>query len=458
MMNRACAVSILVAASLISAAGAATANPTSPKALVSAASNAAEQAQWDAFLECFTPAARKQLMVSLAKPIFSVASANNDLESELERRLNSLGVSKSMILSGKDLSRQARFIELLVDFAKQNNIRVASYWTNPGSFTLNGDNSVANLGSSQQNGVPTSFVLTSHNGSFLFDLPVEQNAKSPMTPSNAQANASQSGPWIAKGLFPEYRTALSAMKHASFYTPNADWFAGVPSVQPDLNPGQIVVAAFPGQSGSTLHVCMLMGLKNGQAQLLTSDGSFIAGVPGAMIAQIDNLADHIGRDAQAGDTVLAFAKDGSSYFGRVTGFENGAPVVSYYNAAQGSTQTGAMGAALPVNQSQCVMYQMLAFECDGAIDTALCVAQTPGVVWLATPGGLEARSADEVQLLAWSGTDTADGVEQFSAQNSVALASADFLPAGAQLQLEITSALTPFPAYAVGGVDTDNDN
>ena len=455
MLNRACAVSLLTVASLVACAGAATPAASSPANLVSNASQAAQKAQWDQFLDCFTPEARKQLMVSLARPIFSAASANDGLESELDRLMNSLGASRSTILSGKDLSRQARFVELLVGFAQQNQIQIPAYWTAPGSLSLNADKSVASFGSSQQNGVPTSFSLVNNNGSFQF---APSGTQTNTTMPTAQAGNTQSGPWVAHGVFPEFRQALGAMKHAQTYTPDAQWSAGVPSTQPDLNPGQTVLAAFPSQNGSTLHVCMLMGLNDGVARLLTSDGLLVEGVPGSLISSLDDLSKHIGRDAQTGDSVLAFRADGASFFGTITGFESGAPMVAYFDSDQQQQRTSTMCAVVPVNQSECVMYQMLAFECDGGIETGLCVAQRDTMMWLLSSGGLEVRSNDEVQLLAWTGTDTDSGLEQFRANSGNALASADFMPNGANIDLEITPHLMPFPAYAVGGVDTDNDN
>lgn len=459
MLNRACAVSLFTVASLVACAGAAAPASSSPGSLISSASTSAQKGHWDDFLSCFTPEARKQLMVSLAKPVFAAASANDDLESELDRRLSSLGASRSTILSGKDLSRQTRFVELLVDFAGQNDIGIASYWTSPESFRLNSQQTIAYFESSQQNGVPTSFSVVKIDGLYRLDMQANNgNSDHMATASNANNQVSENGSWIAPGLFPSLREALSAMKTALPYTPDAAWSAGVPSSHPDLNPGQTVLASFPAPNGSSVHVCMLLGLEDGRARLLTADGTLVEGVPGALVSPIDSLDQHIGRGPQTGESVLAFRKDGASFFGTIRGFEHGAPIVAYYDRDLGATQSGAMSAVVPVNQKQCVMYQMVAFECAGGVETGLCVAQTDGFLWLITSGGLTPTSHDDAQLLAWTGTDTNAGLEQFRGVSGNRLASADLLGTSANLELEIMPNLMPFPAYAVGGVDTDNDN
>ncbi len=464
MLNRACAVSLIAVASLVAGAGAAT-TATSPQGLTSTVSSAAAKGQWDLFLECFTPSARKSLMVSLAKPIFSAASANDNLEGELARRLDSLGVSKSAILSGKDLSRQARFVELLFEFSRQNNIAVPTIFTNANALKLSGDGATASIGTTQQNGVPTSFVLVSQSGGYLFDLPSSPNTTAgafskPSSPAqNTHSAQVSSGSWIKPGLFPEFRDALKSMRNAPSETPAADWFTQAPSRELDANPGQIVYAYFPGDDGNNLHVCMLMGLSRGTAKLLTQDGTIVSSVPASLVTPASMIEQQVGRAPMTGDSVLAIRHDGGAFYGQITGFENNAPIVSYFDRSRGQMVRGAMDAAIPLSNTQSPVFQMLAFSCDGEVESGLCVASYDGGVWMVTPEGLESRSGDQVQLLTWVGTDTREGVELFqpSTQNAMAF-SGNLLPTGTNFEIELTPALYPTPTYTLGGVDTDNDN
>lgn len=455
MLTRACAVSLLTVASLVSSAGAASsANASTPADLAGNASDAAGEAHWERFLECFTPSARKQLLVSLARPVFGAASADRDLESELERRLRSLGASCSTVLSGSDLSRQARFVELLVAFAQQNHVEIDPYWTGAGTFRVNPDKSVALVGSKPENGVPTSFSVVKFDGGFRFAMQPDTGTNVQAASGTRDADAS----WIAPGQFPSLRDALSAMSSAPAYTPDSAWSAGVPATQPDVDPGQTVLAAFPAPNGSNVHVCMVLGVRDGRARLLTTDGTLVEGVPGALVCPIDTLSQHIGRGPKAGEPVLAFRSDGASFFGTIARFDNGAPVVTYYDSDDNRTETSRMCAVVPVNQGQCAMYQMVAFECAGGVETGLCVAQTDGHLWLITSGELTLTPHHEAQLLTWTGTDTRAGLERFRGVSGAHLASADLLRGGQSIELQITPDLMTFPAYAVGGVDTDNAN